>query len=90
MITKFMTRIIKASVLEDSITLRRLLAVVYLHGIGRYNPIFLNENVRISTNISPSFVSFGPIQYKPTYIQVMTWRRAGDKPLVSTNDGLVY
>ena len=61
MITKLMTRIIKASVLEDSITLKRLLAVVNLHGIGRYNRIFLNENVRISTNISLNFVSRGPI-----------------------------
>ena len=43
--------------------------------------IFLNENVWISINISPKFVPMGPINNTPTLVQVMAWRRLGDKPL---------
>ena len=54
---------------------------------GRHFPdyifkwIFLNENVRISINISPKFVPMGPINNIPTLVQVMACRRPGDKPL---------
>ena len=54
---------------------------------GRHFPddifkwIFLNENVWISINISPKFVPRGPINTIPTLVQVMAWRRPGDKPL---------
>ena len=54
---------------------------------GRHFPddifkwIFLNENVWISTNISLKFVPRGPINKIPTLVQVMAWRRPGDKPL---------
>ena len=54
---------------------------------GRHFPddifkwIFLNENVCISINISLKFVPRGPINNTPTLVQVMTWRRTGDKPL---------
>ena len=43
--------------------------------------IFLNENVRISINISLNFAPYGPIDYKSALVQIMAWRRAGDKPL---------
>ena len=43
--------------------------------------IFLNENVWISINISLNFVPRGPINNIPTLVQVMAWRRPGDKPL---------
>ena len=43
--------------------------------------IFLNENVWISINISRQFVLRGPINNIPTLVQVMAWRRPGDKPL---------
>ena len=43
--------------------------------------IFLNENVWISINISLKFVPGGPINNIPTLVQVMAWRRPGDKPL---------
>ena len=43
--------------------------------------IFLNENVWISINISLKFVPRGPINNIPTLVQVMAWRRLGDKPL---------
>ena len=54
---------------------------------GRHFPddifkwIFLNENVRISINISLKFVPRGLINNIPTLVQVMAWRRPGDKPL---------
>ena len=43
--------------------------------------IFLNENDRIPIQISLKFVSRSPIDNKPTLVQVMAWRRTGDKPL---------
>ena len=43
--------------------------------------IFLNENLSISINISLKFVPRGRINNIPTLIQVMAWRRPGDKPL---------
>ena len=43
--------------------------------------IFLNENVWISINISLKFVPRGLINNIPTLVQVMAWRRPGDKPL---------
>ena len=54
---------------------------------GRHFPddtfkwIFLVENVWISINISLKFVPRGPINNIPTLVQVMAWRRPGDKPL---------
>ena len=54
---------------------------------GRHFPddifkwIFLNENVWISINISLKFVPRGPINNIPILVQVMAWRRSGDKPL---------
>ena len=43
--------------------------------------VFLNENVWISINISLKFVPRGPMNNIPTLVQVMAWRRPGDKPL---------
>ena len=43
--------------------------------------IFLNENVRISIKISLKFVPKGPIKNIPALVQIMAWRRSGDKPL---------
>ena len=43
--------------------------------------IFLNENIRISIKISLKFVPRGPINNIPTLVQVIAWRRPGDKPL---------
>ena len=43
--------------------------------------IFLNENVIISAKISLKFVSKGPIDNIPALVQIMAWRRPGDKPL---------
>ena len=43
--------------------------------------IFLNEIVRISIKISLKFVPKGPIDNNPSLVQIMAWRRLGDKPL---------
>ena len=43
--------------------------------------IFLNENVWISINISLKFVPKGPINNISALVQIMAWRRPGDKPL---------
>ena len=46
-----------------------------------FKRIFLNENVIISINISLRFVPKGPINNIPALVQIMAWRRPGDKPL---------
>ena len=43
--------------------------------------IFLNENVWIPIKISLKFVPKGPIDNIPALVQIMVWRRPGDKPL---------
>ena len=54
---------------------------------GRHFPddifkwIFLNENVWISIKKSLKFVPRGPIGNIPALVQIMAWRRPGDKPL---------
>ena len=46
-----------------------------------FNFIFLNENILILIQISLKFVPTGPINYIPALVQIMAWRRPGDKPL---------
>ena len=54
---------------------------------GRHFPddifkcIFLNENIWISIKISLKFVYKGPINNISALVQIMAWRRPGDKPL---------
>ena len=54
---------------------------------GRYNAddifkcIFLKENVWNLTKIPLMFVPKGPINNIPALVQIMAWRRPGDKPL---------
>ena len=43
--------------------------------------IFLNDNIWIPINISLKFVPKGPINNIPALVQIMAWRRPGDKPL---------
>ena len=43
--------------------------------------IFLNENVWIPIKFSLKFVPQGPINNIPALVQIMAWRRPGDKPL---------
>ena len=46
-----------------------------------FKHIFLNENVGISIKISLKFVHKGPINNIPALVQIMAWRRSGDKPM---------
>ena len=46
-----------------------------------WSVFFLNENMIISLKISLKFVSTGPINNIPVLVQIMAWRRPGDKPL---------
>ena len=48
---------------------------------GIFKCIFLNENVWISIKVSLTFVPNGPINNIPALVQIMAWRRSGDKPL---------
>ena len=54
---------------------------------GRHFPddifkwIFLNENVWIPIKISLKFIPKGPINNIAALVQIMAWRRSGDKPL---------
>ena len=43
--------------------------------------IFLNEDDEIPIQISLKLVPIIPINNKPVLVQVMAWRRSGDKPL---------
>ena len=43
--------------------------------------IFLNENVWIPIKMSLKFVPKGPINNISAMVQIMAWRRSGDKPL---------
>ena len=46
-----------------------------------FKRIFVNENVRISIEISLKLVPRGLIDNNSALVQVMAWRRTGDKPL---------
>ena len=54
---------------------------------GRFFPddifkcIFLNENIWISIKISLKYVPKDPINNIRALVQIMAWRRTGDKPL---------
>ena len=47
---------------------------------GIFKCIFLKEDIWISINIWLKFVSKGPINNIPALVQIMAWRRPGDKP----------
>ena len=46
-----------------------------------FKRIFVNENVWISIEISLKFVPKGPVNNILALVQIMAWRRSGDKPL---------
>ena len=46
-----------------------------------YKSIFLNENIWISIKISQNFVPKSRFYNIPALVQIMAWRRRGDKPL---------
>ena len=48
---------------------------------GTFKSILLNENVQILLKISLNCVTRGLINNIPSWVQIMAWRRTGDKPL---------
>ena len=46
-----------------------------------FKRILFNENLWISIKLSLKFVPKGPINNIPALVQIMAWRRPGDKPL---------
>ena len=48
---------------------------------GIFKCMFLNENVWIAIEISLKFIPKGLINNIPALVQIMAWRRTGDKPL---------
>ena len=42
---------------------------------------FFNEDVYISITFSLKFITKGPINNIPALVEIMAWRRPGDKPL---------
>ena len=46
-----------------------------------FKRIFINQNIWFSIKISLKFVPWGLINNIPALIQIMAWRRPGDKPL---------
>ena len=46
-----------------------------------FKHILMNESFFVSIPISLKFVPKGPIDNKAALVQVMAWRRTGDKPL---------
>ena len=42
---------------------------------------FMNEKFCVLIKISLKIVPNGPIDNNPALVQIMAWRRAGDKPL---------
>ena len=46
-----------------------------------FKRIFFNENVWIAIKISLKFVPKGPIDNITALVEIMAWRRSGDKPL---------
>ena len=49
-----------------------------------FKSVFLNDNVWILIKISLKFVPKGLINNIPALVQIMAWRRPGDKPLSET------
>ena len=49
--------------------------------------IFLNENCYILIQILLKFVGNGPNNKKSSLVQIIAWRRSGNKPLSETNNG---
>ena len=63
------------------ITTLRLRQNGWLLADDTFKYIFFNENRWISIKISLNFVSKHPFNNIPALVQIMAWRRPGDKPL---------
>ena len=72
---------------RSSLVLKILISTLRPRQNGRhfaddtFKRIFVNKNVRIFIEISLKFVPRGPINNIPALVQIMAWRRPGDRPL---------
>ena len=48
---------------------------------NNFKSIFVDDKFCVSILISLKFVPKGPIDNKAALVQIMAWRRTGDKPL---------
>ena len=55
-----------------------------------FKRIFLNENIWILIKISLKFVPKGSINNIPALVQIMAWRRPGDKPVWLSEPMMVH
>ena len=70
-----------SSLLLDRLTHLPLEKMAAILADDIFKHIFLNENIRIVIQISLNVVPMGLIDNTPALVQVMAWRRTGDKPL---------
>ena len=77
----------RIALVPHTCSLRSLINILRPRQNGRhfaddnFKCIFLNENVWSSIKMSLKFVRKGPINNIPALVQIMAWRRSGDKPL---------
>ena len=73
----------RASVPQIGFHFNRLTNTLRPRQNGRHfaDDIFLNENVWILVKLSLKFVPKDPVNTIPALVQIMAWRRPGDKPL---------
>ena len=57
---------------------------------GIFTCIFIKENVRVSIEISLSFVPEVPFDNKSALLQVLAWRRTGAKLSIDTLLTMIY
>ena len=55
--------------------------IAFILADDTFKGIYLNKNDKIRVRISLNVVPMNLIDNKPASVQVMTWRRPGDKPL---------
>ena len=67
--------------MRDHLTQLPLDKIMATNVAGNFKCIFLNENDKIPIWISLKFVLKSPIDNKPALVQIIAWRRTGDRPL---------
>ena len=71
----------RSSIVVDTVNILRPRQKGCRFADDTFKRIFLNENVLILIKISLKFIPNGPVNNIPALIQIMAWRRPGDKPL---------
>ena len=69
--------------MEDASTHLLLDKMAAILADGNFKCIFFNENDRIPIHISLKFVHRSPIDNESALVQVMAWRRTGDRQAIT-------